>query len=59
MQDKGLSPEEARSHFYAIDRYGLITEKGMGVRPEQLPYARKEDEVQDWRQGNGEITLLM
>ena len=62
MQDKGLSAEEARSHFYAIDRFGLITENGKDVRPEQLPYARKEHEVQAWRQqatqGNGEITLL-
>ena len=31
----------------------------MGVRPEQLPYARKEPEVQGWKQpGDGEITLL-
>ena len=43
---------------YAIDRYGLITENGKDVRPEQLPYARKEQEVQGWKQPNGEITLL-
>src|SRR5277367_5528147 len=58
MQDKGLPAQEARNHFYAIDRYGLITEKGKDVRPEQQPYARKEDEVQSWRQSNGEIGLL-
>jgi malate dehydrogenase (oxaloacetate-decarboxylating) len=58
MQDKGLSPDEARNRFYAIDRYGLVTENGKDVRPEQLPYARKEQEVQDWKQPNGEITLL-
>jgi malate dehydrogenase (oxaloacetate-decarboxylating) len=58
MEDKGLTAEEARQHFYAVDRYGLITEKGKDVRPEQLPYARKEQEVQGWRQGNAEITLL-
>jgi malate dehydrogenase (oxaloacetate-decarboxylating) len=58
MQDKGLSEEEARNRLYAIDRYGLITENSKGVRPEQLPYARKEQEVQGWRQPNGEITLL-
>ncbi len=58
IQDKGLTEEEARQRFYAIDRYGLITEHGKDVRPEQLPYARKEQEVQGWRQGNGEITLL-
>ena len=58
MHDKGIPKEEARNRFYAIDRYGLITEKGKDVRPEQLPYARKEQEVRGWRQPNGEITLL-
>jgi malate dehydrogenase (oxaloacetate-decarboxylating) len=58
MQDRGLSEEEARNRFYAIDRYGLVTEHGKDVRPEQLPYARKEQEVQSWKQPNGEITLL-
>src|SRR5277367_2727616 len=58
IQDKGLSAEEARARFYAIDRYGLITENGKDVRPEQRPYARKEQEVQGWRSQNGEITLL-
>jgi malate dehydrogenase (oxaloacetate-decarboxylating) len=58
MQDRGLTEEEARSHFYAIDRYGLVTEHGKDVRSEQLPYARKEEEVQGWKQPNCEITLL-
>ena len=58
MREKGVSEEEARNRFYALDRYGLVTEKGKDVRPEQLPYARKEKEVQGWRQPNREITLL-
>ena len=58
MVDKGLNDQEARSRFYAVDRFGLITEKGKDVRAEQQPYARKEQEVQGWRQSNGEITLL-
>ena len=58
MQDRGLTEQEARDRFFAIDRYGLVTENGKGVRPEQLPYARKEQEVQGWQQSNGEITLL-
>jgi len=58
MREKGLSEQEARNRFYAIDRYGLITENGKDVRPGQLPYARKEQEVQGWRQPNGEIALL-
>jgi malate dehydrogenase (oxaloacetate-decarboxylating) len=58
IQDSGVTEEKARDHIYAIDRYGLITEKGKDVRPEQLPYARKEQEVQGWKQPNGEISLL-
>jgi malate dehydrogenase (oxaloacetate-decarboxylating) len=57
MQDAGLSDEQARSQFYAIDRYGLITENSKDLRPEQRGYARKEREVQSWRSPNGEITL--
>jgi len=58
MQDNGMSEEEARSRIYAIGRYGLIAERGKGVRAEQLPYARKEQEVRDWRESDGEIALL-
>lgn len=58
MQDKGMTQQEARNRFYAIDQYGLVAENGKEVRSEQLPYARKEHEVQNWRQPNGEITLL-
>ncbi len=58
VEDKGLTEDEARQRFYAIDRYGLVTEHGKDVRPEQLPYARKEEEVRGWGQANGEITLL-
>ena len=57
MHDKGIPKQEARNRFYAVDRYGLITEKGKEVRPEQLPYAREESEVRGWRQPNGEIGL--
>jgi malate dehydrogenase (oxaloacetate-decarboxylating) len=58
MRDQGIYEEEARDRIYPVDRYGLITEKTKDVRPEQLPYARKENEVQSWRQGDREIALL-
>jgi malate dehydrogenase (oxaloacetate-decarboxylating) len=58
IQDKGISAEEARAHFYAIDRYGLITENGKDVHLEQRPYARKEQDVKGWSLSGGEITLL-
>src|SRR5271168_2797278 len=58
IQDSGVSPEEARARFYAIDRYGLIADNTKDVRPEQQPYARSAEEVQGWGKPNGEITLL-
>ena len=58
IEDRGLSKDEARARFYAIDQYGLIAEDRQNVEPEQLPYARKQHEVQSWKQTNGEITLL-
>jgi malate dehydrogenase (oxaloacetate-decarboxylating) len=58
MQKKGVSSEAAHSRFYAIDRGGLAAEDSKNLTPEQLAYARKEQEVQGWRQPNGEITLL-
>jgi malate dehydrogenase (oxaloacetate-decarboxylating) len=58
IEDKGLSPEEARSHFWAVDRYGLIAENTLEVHPEQKPYARKAEEVKGWNASGAEITLL-
>ena len=58
MEDRGLSPEQARSRFYGVDRYGLVTEEMKDLRPEQRAYARKNQEVKGWTQSNGEIGLL-
>jgi malate dehydrogenase (oxaloacetate-decarboxylating) len=58
MQDKGVGEAEARRCIYAIGRYGLIVEGGMGVRSEQVPYARSADEVKDWSRTNEEFELL-
>jgi malate dehydrogenase (oxaloacetate-decarboxylating) len=58
MQDRGLTPDEARRRFFAVGRNGLVTKTSTGVRPEQFVYARKDEEVRDWKQPNGEISLL-
>jgi malate dehydrogenase (oxaloacetate-decarboxylating) len=58
IEERGVSKEQARACFYGIDLYGLITEHRKEVNPGQLPYARKEQEVQGWRQPNGDIALL-
>jgi malate dehydrogenase (oxaloacetate-decarboxylating) len=58
MRDKGIPEAQVRNRIYAIGRYGLIVENGNGVRPEQLPYARKEEEIRGWGLPVGEIALL-
>jgi malate dehydrogenase (oxaloacetate-decarboxylating) len=58
LRDRGLTEGEARRRFYAVDYDGLITENSREFRPEQLAFARREDEVRHWRQPNGEIGLL-
>jgi malate dehydrogenase (oxaloacetate-decarboxylating) len=58
IADRGIPIEEARKRFYAMDFWGLITENRQHVEVEQRPYARTEQEVQSWRQPNGDITLF-
>ncbi|WP_143317196.1 MULTISPECIES: NAD-dependent malic enzyme [Clostridium] len=40
----GLSEEEAKKHFYIVDRYGLVTEDMKELTEGQKKYARKSDE---------------
>ena len=58
MQDQGISKEAARNCFYAVDRCGLITEHAKDVRPEQLSFARAEEEVRAWKSSGEDISLL-
>jgi len=58
MQGQGLSREAARNRFYAVDRYGLVTESSKGFTAEQLAYGRNAQEVQGWGQSNGNLSLL-
>ena len=58
MVDEGIPKEAAQKCFYAVDRCGLITEHGKDVRPEQLPFARAEEEVRTWRSSGEDISLL-
>lgn len=58
LRDRGLTEEEARGRFYAVDADGLITENSKEFRPEQLAFARREEEVRSWRRPNGDIGLL-
>src|SRR5580704_16001842 len=55
----GLSPHEARSRFWAVDRLGLILSDAAGVSDGQRKYGRDSAEVADWQRDEtlGGITL--
>ena len=59
LRDAGLSPQEAQSRFYALDRDGLLVHGMPGIRPEQQSFARKRSEVAAWQLSDpGRIGLL-
>lgn len=41
---QGLSPEEAKKHFYLVDKQGLLFEDTPDLTPEQQPFARNRNE---------------
>jgi len=43
----GLSAEEARSHFWLLDKAGLLTSES-ALLPFQTPYARSNEEIRQW-----------
>ncbi len=46
MVSQGLSEEEAKKHFFMVDRQGLLFEDTEGLTPEQRPFARKRSEFE-------------
>ncbi|MBJ7993274.1 oxaloacetate-decarboxylating malate dehydrogenase [Bacillus mycoides] len=52
MVRAGLSDEESHNRFWCIDRNGLVTDNMEDLLDFQIPYARKEAEVSDWKQND-------
>ncbi|PEP32872.1 NAD-dependent malic enzyme [Bacillus wiedmannii] len=48
----GVSEEEAYKRFWCIDRNGLVTDNMEDLLDFQIPYARKEAEVSEWKQND-------
>ncbi|HAQ3750279.1 TPA: NAD-dependent malic enzyme [Enterococcus faecium] len=44
MIRQGVPEEEARQHFYHVDKQGLLFEDTEGLTPGQIPFARKRSE---------------
>jgi malate dehydrogenase (oxaloacetate-decarboxylating) len=58
LHGAGLSEQEARSHFWVVDRDGLLHSGRQDLSPEQRVYAQPEDRLSGWpRTSNGQIGL--
>lgn len=49
MQDEGLTEQQARERFYALDIPGLLVEGIKGLRPDQEAFAHKRAEIANWK----------
>ena len=58
MVRDGLSPEEARSRIWLIDRAGLVTDDMEGLPDYQQAYARPVSEVANWTREHGAVGLF-
>lgn len=59
MTGEGMSEQEARRHFYAFDRPGLLVDDQADLLDFQRPFAQPRAAVANWsRAGNGMIDLL-
>ena len=58
MVRDGLSPEEARSRIWLIDRAGLVTDDMEGLPDYQQAYARPVSEVAGWTREHGAVGLF-
>jgi malate dehydrogenase (oxaloacetate-decarboxylating) len=58
MKGEGLSQQEARSHFWVVDKDGLLHSGRKDLTPEQSVYAQPEDRLSGWpRNSDGHIGL--
>ena len=58
MKGEGASEQEARSHFWVVDKDGLLHSGRKDLTPEQSVYAQPESRVSGWpRTSNGHIGL--
>ncbi|WP_141434890.1 oxaloacetate-decarboxylating malate dehydrogenase [Bacillus cereus] len=52
MVHVGVSEDESYKRFWCIDRNGLVTNNMEDLLDFQMPYARKEAEVSEWKQND-------
>src|SRR6266849_3190357 len=58
MKVEGLADQQARTHFWVVDKEGLLHSGRKDLTPEQSVYAQPTDRVSGWpRTSNGHIGL--
>ena len=57
MRDAGLSDEDARRHFWVVDKDGLLHSERTDLSAEQSVYAQPRDRVSAWFSGRDHIAL--
>jgi malate dehydrogenase (oxaloacetate-decarboxylating) len=59
MVGEGVSEHDARRHFFAVDRNGLLTEGMNDIHPAQIPFLQPRGAVANWTLGEpGRIGLF-
>jgi len=58
MTSEGISPEQARSQVYMIDRYGLLTEGMTGLRDFQAKLVQNKSAIVNWDYDSDYASLL-
>ncbi|MGA2371991.1 MAG: NAD-dependent malic enzyme [Candidatus Korobacteraceae bacterium] len=59
MQNTGLSEAEARHHFYAVDKDGLLVDGMAEIRPAQQSFARPRSAIASWElERKNRVSLL-
>jgi malate dehydrogenase (oxaloacetate-decarboxylating) len=59
MKNAGLSEAEARRHFYAVDKDGLLVEGMAAITPAQRPFVQPRSAIANWAlRDENHITLL-
>jgi len=57
MREAGLSDEDARRHFWIVDKDGLLHSARTDLTPEQRVYAQPRERVAAWFSGHNGIAL--
>jgi malate dehydrogenase (oxaloacetate-decarboxylating) len=59
MVEQGLSEDQARRRFFAVDRYGLLVDGMADITPAQRPFVQSKEAVIGWAlEKSGEIGLF-